>query len=628
MRFNINKILLWLNNGKIREIKFEKNKINVITGDSGTGKSEIISIIDYCLFGSRADITDEIINENVTWYGVNFHINNNLYTLGRGRIDKREVSKEYFFHADGHIPKHPTANNTEKLIKKIIDNEFNITERTVFPFGGKNITLGSKISPRYFLMFNTLSGDTIDHSEVFFDKQNVDRYRDALINIFDLAVSIETEENLLQKEKLNVLKSELKKLKRKQNLIDKEMDVFNENINELSKKAKEFNLIDYDISDSAELMNKLNEINTTYKEESIDINLEKINKLKNEKNKLIRKIRNLKMFNLEIGHFKKLQKNTLDSLKPVQVLNESYKLLELPDLDLLINSLQDEYELIKQNNKGRSPFNFNVDNKIKEYEEKVKSLNSEIFDIPINSKTTKNEIDKLIFIGEVRTKLELYGRQWGISNQENDLDEKITNLESQINEVELIEYHEKRNATLRLLDELVQTYLDKSGDALDNYKGYKSSFNYKEKKLELRKPRSAFPSKVGSSSNHMFLHLCLFLGLHELIISQKSPYVPQWLIMDQPSRPYFGEEKESKVEKLSWEKVKRSDKGKITIAMQLLDYFINYVIKILETDFQVILLEHIPKSIWIDARLEHFHLVEEFKNGNALIRFDENNQPY
>ncbi|MGG0246770.1 hypothetical protein ABEY31_30350, partial [Bacillus mycoides] len=44
MRFCIETITLWLRNNKIRTLKFEPNKVNVITGASGTGKSEIISI--------------------------------------------------------------------------------------------------------------------------------------------------------------------------------------------------------------------------------------------------------------------------------------------------------------------------------------------------------------------------------------------------------------------------------------------------------------------------------------------------------------------------------------------------------------------------------------------------------
>jgi predicted ATP-binding protein involved in virulence len=50
MKFHINKVVLWLKNGKVREITFKPNKVNVITGDSSTGKTEILNIVDYCFF--------------------------------------------------------------------------------------------------------------------------------------------------------------------------------------------------------------------------------------------------------------------------------------------------------------------------------------------------------------------------------------------------------------------------------------------------------------------------------------------------------------------------------------------------------------------------------------------------
>ncbi len=51
-------------------------------------------------------------------------------------------------------------------------------------------------------MFNTITGNIIENdSEVFFDKQNETRYREALPRIFDLAVGIESVENTLKKEK-------------------------------------------------------------------------------------------------------------------------------------------------------------------------------------------------------------------------------------------------------------------------------------------------------------------------------------------------------------------------------------------------------------------------------------------
>lgn len=132
MRFHINKLILWLKNGNIRELNFKNNKVNVITGESGTGKSEIISIIDYCFFASRIDITEEKINENVNWYGIKFTINDKVYTIARGTINQRKLSSEYYFSSLGDIPEIPESNMQEKDIKKIIDKEFSITDKTVF----------------------------------------------------------------------------------------------------------------------------------------------------------------------------------------------------------------------------------------------------------------------------------------------------------------------------------------------------------------------------------------------------------------------------------------------------------------------------------------------------------------
>ena len=83
MKFNILKVILWLKSGNVRELTFEPEKINLITGDSSTGKTDIINIIYYCLFDENRKITESIINENVDWYGIKLQINDKLYTVCR-----------------------------------------------------------------------------------------------------------------------------------------------------------------------------------------------------------------------------------------------------------------------------------------------------------------------------------------------------------------------------------------------------------------------------------------------------------------------------------------------------------------------------------------------------------------
>ena len=57
MIFYIKKIKLWFKtHSQSKEYTFEKNKVNVVTGDSSTGKSSILRVIDYCLMARESSI--------------------------------------------------------------------------------------------------------------------------------------------------------------------------------------------------------------------------------------------------------------------------------------------------------------------------------------------------------------------------------------------------------------------------------------------------------------------------------------------------------------------------------------------------------------------------------------------
>ena len=102
MIFYINRIVLWLKNGEKRCLKFKKNKVNIVTGNSKTGKTAILEIIDYCLCSTHHNISEEYIGENVVWYGLDFYINNKHYFIARG--DTRNNSSEFYFSATGVEP--------------------------------------------------------------------------------------------------------------------------------------------------------------------------------------------------------------------------------------------------------------------------------------------------------------------------------------------------------------------------------------------------------------------------------------------------------------------------------------------------------------------------------------------
>src|SRR5438094_7572259 len=72
MFFQIMEIVLWPKITSLgpRRVKFERGRVNVITGASKTGKSAIIPIIDYCLGSDRCSIPVKTIRDATAWFGI------------------------------------------------------------------------------------------------------------------------------------------------------------------------------------------------------------------------------------------------------------------------------------------------------------------------------------------------------------------------------------------------------------------------------------------------------------------------------------------------------------------------------------------------------------------------------
>ncbi|EID4419840.1 DUF3732 domain-containing protein [Vibrio vulnificus] len=63
-------ISIYGRNKKRRDVKFNLGKLNILTGASGTGKSSLLHIIEYCLGSSTCGISKGLIRNNVEWYSL------------------------------------------------------------------------------------------------------------------------------------------------------------------------------------------------------------------------------------------------------------------------------------------------------------------------------------------------------------------------------------------------------------------------------------------------------------------------------------------------------------------------------------------------------------------------------
>ncbi|OMR74956.1 DUF3732 domain-containing protein [Burkholderia pseudomallei] len=73
--------------GRRRAVPFRRG-LNVVSGDSKTGKSTLIEILDYCFGADECSVPDGVVRSKVAWYGVLLHLGD----AGRAFVARRAPS--------------------------------------------------------------------------------------------------------------------------------------------------------------------------------------------------------------------------------------------------------------------------------------------------------------------------------------------------------------------------------------------------------------------------------------------------------------------------------------------------------------------------------------------------------
>jgi hypothetical protein len=76
-------LVLYNSSGEPRTLRFQSGKLNIITGDSRTGKSSLINIIRFCLGAGSPQVPFGQIRNTTVWYGLLAHVADTSFFIGR-----------------------------------------------------------------------------------------------------------------------------------------------------------------------------------------------------------------------------------------------------------------------------------------------------------------------------------------------------------------------------------------------------------------------------------------------------------------------------------------------------------------------------------------------------------------
>ncbi|WP_291122164.1 DUF3732 domain-containing protein [Empedobacter sp. UBA7620] len=614
MRFILHEIKLWFKdeNSEPKNYEFLPNKVNVITGDSTTGKTSFWNIIDYCLLSGKVTIPTEIIDK-VMWFGIRFTINDKEITIVRKTPSNGSVSADVFFSL-GSFPDKPINNKKIAEIKAILDEEFGINDNLRFPFGKGLGKTTFNISYRHFLLFNSLTQTIIDAPETYFDTTfyGKEEYDKALSHIFDMVIGVNDMKDVKATERLQEIENGLKAIQNQERGNQNKIKNYEKQIFNLIDKCKTYNFIEYSDSfdnvDDAILIIKEIIGNTKKIAENSNLFLE-INNLKKDKNELKAQVNAINQYQKEYDLYKKNLNKSVDSLQPIEFLNQklSDQLVDSYETRLFVESLETSLKNIKANLSKKIEEPLKVSGNVKQLQLQILEIDKRINQLNDINKNYESEGQKLIDIGKIEILFEQIFNNKKIKPIDtvklNSLNEEKERLLKVREDTSQIKFSMKT-----LLNKSIQRNFNQLS-SLAKYNNSRVEFNSENWTLELIPNGELFPlSNIGSASNYMFMHLCLYLGLHEHVLNIEQDHVPEFLFIDQPSTPYY--------------EGKNDDKAKLLDAFQLLNSFLDYINVEKKRHFQIFMVEHASKEYWLDNNLSYFHTVDEFINGKGLIPND------
>ncbi|EMV8751846.1 DUF3732 domain-containing protein [Escherichia coli] len=603
----ITNILIWQIDSTLRNLELEENKVNVITGDSGKGKSSILAIIDYCLLSSSSDgISKTNVDNFVNWYGIRLSINGKYFTICRKATHFEEDDLVYF-DKNGDIPQIPINNIKKDVLKEHLNYEFGINSSLKIPYGGRFIQQESKVSYRYFIPHCFIDQTTLTSSEHLYSKISDLKTRERIDRTFDMALGSENAETMIMRTRLEELQRNLARIEYKQSASKDSYFNFESEIESLYDRAYYFGLISENSKNEPTVSDKLENLKAI-------VNYNDINEIPaiNERTKIEKELFLLKKELTDINEYietnteyKKFLKDNQDSLLIAKYLDDNYsEILYTKNIYSIIKSLLNQSSEIKKAiaEKGQNSLISKTNAKRKELELKISSLSKKLATVS-DEKITPIELYR--FMGELSSEIKRI-----VVLPKYDYTDTIEKITTKINELEskITDNNAFKEYTLSLLNGKIKEIFKRM--PLKGFEDATPIFNKAKKTLDLiNKNQVEKMIDIGSASNYMYVHVAYFLALHELVRGRKVPWVPRFLVIDQPSTPYF-----------STAGKKTDDFASLDAALSEINSFVEKMRS--HGGFQIILLEHIEESYWLDREMTNFTLVDNELRGNyGLIHF-------
>jgi energy-coupling factor transporter ATP-binding protein EcfA2 len=216
LQLTILKIILWPKNTDLRPrvIQFQPGKINVISGDNGTGKSTLTWIVDYCLGSEKCSIPVGLIRELTGWFGMHLKLANTEMIIARRNPEDQQSTTDLYWN-EGLKLEVPAIVQKNARVDDL-KNRFNqIAHLPSLDFSTDDVVgYAGRPSSRDMAAFNFQPQHIVANPYTFFFKADTTEHREKLRIIFPLVLGSIDATTLAKQRELRDAEREYDKLRR------------------------------------------------------------------------------------------------------------------------------------------------------------------------------------------------------------------------------------------------------------------------------------------------------------------------------------------------------------------------------------------------------------------------------
>lgn len=640
MKLAILKVILWPKdtNHSPRVIPFVPGKINIISGESATGKSALTWIIDYCLGSDKCSIPVGLIREVTGWFGLHLQLANTEMIVARRNPGDQQTTTDLFWAEGLKLAVPPTVEKNARV--EDLKNRFNqISHLPSLDFStDENVGFGGRASFRDMAAFNFQPQHIVANPYTFFFKADTTEHREKLRIIFPLALGAIDASTLAKQRELKDTEREHERLRRELDARLGAARAWEAEVESYYLQARALGLLpDSPPPEAGWLLDKyileLQKVPTTVRtmdipdiqEGTSEAAVTELTRLINEEDRLgqeigstRRRLGKLDQLSSSVGEYGTTLTSQEDRLQGVGWFEEKLqdthecpvcsavhtagnpRLAELRTLARELKSLtasvhqapaklDQELAVLRQELRDREGAISKARQKRKYLEDHSAALSAQ-----------RQRVRQIyLFVGRVEQALE----NVSASRNVDDLREKVKTLAQKILEL-------KRDLDPRTQRDRLNAAID-TVSAKIAYYAHLLQLEHAAENVRLNIPeltlqfsplsgRTDFLWEVGSGQNWVGYHVAGLLALHEHFISLSQNPVPRFLVIDQPSQVYFPE---------AWPSMEQAPGGQSKIdgspdidgvrrIFSALSHFVDAVVE----QFQVIVTEHAGSITWMGFR--------------------------